>query len=128
LTQDFVAKVEKSGGSLFQQLLLVKDKVAQLFKDSAIAPRRALAVFANGERAIVQSVKKTTLGQFAHDMQRIGVSNAVYTPVGDADGGWYRDGDKIVSIGASSAPVPVQSNWVVWKRNPPKSHRTFVER
>lgn len=117
LSADFIADLQKAGGSLFQQFLLVRDSKAQAFKDSATAPRRALVVFNTGERGVVQSVKEMTLGQFAHDMQIVGVRAAIYTPVGDADGGWYRHGDKFISIGKSSSPTPIQSNWVVWKKD-----------
>lgn len=115
LTPDFIDAVTESGGSLFQQFMLVKDKTAQSFHDKSTAPRRALAVFANGDRAVVQELKPITMAEFARDLQFIGVNNALYAPVGDADGGWCRNKSHIISIGKTSSPTPVQSNWVIWK-------------
>lgn len=120
LSKDYLANLQKSGSSLFQQFLLVNDSTAQTFKDKSLAPRRALAVMKSGERAIVQNLTPTTMGQFACDLQALGVNAAVYIPVGDGDGGWYRDGEKTISIGKTSSQVPVQSNWVVWKKSEKK--------
>ncbi len=127
LTPDFIAAAEKSGVSLFQQYLLVSDGIAQAFRDKSLAPRRALVVFNNGDRGVVQSVKAMTLGQFSRDMQLLGVRNALYTPVGDGDGGWYRDGAKTVSIGKPSSANLVQSNWVVWKKSNLKHNMTAID-
>jgi hypothetical protein len=128
LTKSFLADVQKDGGSLFQQFLLVSTSAAQPFKDKALAPRRALAIFNNGDRAVVQFLKPITMGQFAHDLESIGVREAVYTPVGDADGGWYRKGEKIIKIGKTSSPVPVQSNWAIWKKGSEKRDPKAVDR
>ena len=128
LTKSFLADVQKDGGSLFQQFLLVNTSAAQNFKDKALAPRRALAIFKNGDRAVVQNLKAVTMGQFAQELESIGVRTAVYTPLGDADGGWYRKGEKIICIGRTSSPVPVQSNWAIWKKCKDKSNPNAVDR
>ena len=85
-------------------------------------------MFYGADKAVIQSKEKLTLSRFAHDLRSIGVRDALYTPIGDGDGGWYRDAGKIISIGTVSSPTPVQSNWVVWKKAPAKSDRVAADK
>ncbi len=116
MTPKLIADLQKDGGSAFQQFLLVSDHKAQTFKDTKTARRRALVVFRRGDRSVVQSKAALTMGQFAQDLQKFGVRDALYMPIADADGGWYREDEKVIDIGVKPSGKPIQSNWIAWKQ------------
>ena len=118
LTKDFLADLQKAGGSLFQQFQLVKDGFAESFRDTTVCQRRAMVVFRNGGKGVVESKGSLTLTQFAHDLEDMQVLNAIYTDMGQWDEGWYRDAQAVTTIGLVRSKTAQQTNWVVFRQAP----------
>jgi len=115
LTKDFVIELQKAKGSLFQQFMLVKDGVAESFKDPTICQRRALIVFKNGKKAVIESREDINLNQFAKDLADLGVLEALYTDMGSWDEGWYRNDGKVLTLGKICTETDRQTNWILFK-------------
>lgn len=115
-TKDFLASVEKSGSSLFQQFQLVEKGIPAKFKDKKIFQMRAIAKFKDDREAIVESVDAINFKQFNSDLASMGVEDALYTDMGAWDEGWYRDPktSAIVPMGNDRSLTHKQTNWVVF--------------
>jgi hypothetical protein len=115
LTNKFVSDLKSAQGSLFQQFQLVEDKVPGSFHDKSDFQRRAIVVFLDHTRAIIESREALTLSEFARDLASMDVLNALYTDMGAWDEGWYRDRhNKLQVIGDLRASTDLQTNWLVF--------------
>lgn len=115
-TAEFLAALEKSGSSLFQQFQLVQNGTPAKFKDKKIFQMRAIAKFKDNREGIVESVDAISFKQFNSDLAAMGVVDAIYTDMGAWDEGWYRDPatSKLVPIGNDRSKTDKQTNWVVF--------------
>lgn len=118
-TKDFLASVEKSGSSLFQQFQLVEKGKPAKFKDKKIFQMRAIAKFKDDREGIVESVDAIDFKQFNSDLAAMGVVDAIYTDMGGWDEGWYKDPttSALVPIGNDRSKTKNQTNWVVFYTN-----------
>lgn len=110
--------LKKTGGSLFQQIMIISDGKAARFKDTALFQRRAIVHFANGKTAVAENNKPIRLADFSNDLVELGVTEAIYTDMGSWDEGWYRDPEtgKLKIIGQIRTQTARQSNWVVFAK------------
>ncbi len=111
-----VKKAADAGGSGFMQLGLIKDKeVVMNFDRPRARCYRTLAEL-NGSLCIIDSVKMLHFDDFMAELQRLGVTNAVYMDMGAGwNYSWYRNvSDKVVTL--FGLPVPWSHNWVVFRK------------
>ncbi|GEM_PF-764404 len=115
-TKDFIASLEKSGSSLFQQFQLVSNGQPAKFKDKKIFQMRAIAKFKDNREGVVESVDAIDFKQFNSDLAAMGVADAIYTDMGGWDEGWYKDPatSALVPIGNDRSKTNKQTNWVVF--------------
>lgn len=114
LTRAFLAQVAADGASLVQVHLLVKDAVAQPFKEQPATFRRALAVI-DGGPAVVETLDPIDLDGFAALLVTLGARDAANLDMGTWSEGWYRaaDGSRRI-LGIPHENAARQSNWVVF--------------
>lgn len=102
--------------NLFQQVLLLFDfKIIEctLFKNN-LNLRRAL-VEINNHFYLVESKNKMTILNFQKLLYSINVKNAIYLDMGTYSEGWYRNDNKIFTIGETMTQTKRQSNWLVFE-------------
>ena len=70
----------------------------------------------NGNLCIIDSVNMLHFEEFLEELQRIGVTNALYMDMGAGwNYSWYRNAaDKVVTL--FGLPVPWSHNWVVFQK------------
>lgn len=116
LSDALIKSIQSKHGSLFQQFQLVKDGVAESFRDKSLFERRALVCNRDGKKEVVESQEALTLNQFAKDLADMGALNAIYFDMGDWDEGWHRDiSGRIHVLGTSRKATDKQSNWVTFR-------------
>lgn len=115
-TKPVLDSLKKTGGSLFQQIMLISEGKAARFKDTALFQRRAIVHLANGNTAVVENINPIRLADFSKDLVELGVYEALYTDMGSWDEGWYRDpkSGKTKIIGQIRTQTNRQSNWFVF--------------
>ncbi|MDQ3110216.1 MAG: hypothetical protein M3R17_10005 [Bacteroidota bacterium] len=119
LTESWKDSIVALNGSFLQQIQLVRAGDALDFnKDQKLFQRRAIVIYADSSVALVESKNRITLQEFADDMVKMKVIDAIYTDMGSYDEGWVRDGanGKIVVIGKNRMETMRQSNWLVFKK------------
>lgn len=118
LTPTFLEAIQKSGGSLFQQFLVVNNGKAASFRDKSKFQRRAVVKFKKGSFGIVESDRAITFNTFNDDLVWMGADQALYLDMGAWDEGWFRDATtgKTVVIGNDRSLTHKQSNWLVLRR------------
>jgi len=117
LSEKIVSQLQKANASLFQQFQLVCDGVAEHFKDNSSYQRRALVVFDDASKAVVESKEKITLSDFAKDLQIMSARDALYTDMGEYAEGWYRTNGAVKSMGQESLSTASQNNWLVFEKS-----------
>lgn len=98
---------------------MVRDgEVLEFHKDQKLFQRRAVVIFVSGKIAMIESKTPITLQEFANDLIKLQVQNAIYTDMGSYDEGWVRSPeDKTVkSIGKNRSQTKYQSNWLIFKK------------
>jgi hypothetical protein len=65
--------------------------------------------------AIIESYEHITLTAFTKDLLELGAVDALYTDMGAWDEGWYRQDNKLITIGRMKSQTEKQCNWVVFK-------------
>jgi hypothetical protein len=98
------------------QFGLIKDhEVVMNFDRPRARCYRTLAEL-NGNLCIIDSVNMMHFTQFMEELQRLGVTNALYMDMGAGwNYSWYRNAaDKDVTL--FGLPVPWSHNWVVFKK------------
>jgi hypothetical protein len=116
LNENLVNEVITKKQSLFQQVLLVfnsKIVACPLFKND-LNLRRAI-VEINNHFYLVQSKTKTSILDFQNSLITIQVKNAIYLDMGTYSEGWYRENNKVISIGETMTQTNRQSNWLVFE-------------
>ena len=104
------------GGSGFMQFGLIKDGEPVM---SINRPRarcyRTLAEL-NGSLCVIDSVNMLHFEEFMAELQRLGVTNALYMDMGAGwNYSWYRNAsDRVVTL--FGLPVPWSHNWIVFKK------------
>lgn len=115
LTDTFLEDVQKRGGSLFQQFLIVHECKAASFKDKSKFQRRAVCETTKGTFGIVESDRPITFTTFNDDLVALGMKEALYCDMGAWDEGWYRSGkdSEVTKIGLDRSLTNRQSNWLL---------------
>ncbi|HET6991856.1 MAG TPA: phosphodiester glycosidase family protein [Bacteroidia bacterium] len=118
LTASCVDSLANLKASFFQQIQLVRDGENLGFhKDQKLFQRRAVAIYENGEIAMIESKSPITLDEFADDLVKMQVQNAIYTDMGSYDEGWARNPENgtIKVLGSNRSETRNQSNWLIFK-------------
>ncbi len=105
-----------AGGAGFMQFALIRDKeVVMNFDRPRARCYRTLAEL-NGQLCIIDSVKMLHFDEFMEELQRLGVTNAVYMDMGAGwNYSWYRcPTGKVKTL--FGLPVPWSHNWVVFRQ------------
>ncbi|MBR0311078.1 MAG: hypothetical protein IJQ98_01635, partial [Oscillospiraceae bacterium] len=105
-----------AGGSGFMQFGLIRDGEAIMkLSRSRVRCYRTLAEL-NGSLCIIDSVNMLRFETFMEELERLGVTNALYMDMGSGwNYSWYRNAnDKVVSL--FNLPVPWSHNWIVFKK------------
>lgn len=115
LNSEYLNELAKKNGSLFQQFIIVRNRIASTFKDQGKYLRRGIGHLSDGKAVLVESKTWITLKQFASDMVALGVRDLIYTDMGPWKESWIRDpktGD-LVDIGNEKARPIKQLNWLI---------------
>lgn len=105
-----------AGGSGFMQYGLIRDgEVVMRFDRPRARCYRTLAEL-NGHLCIIDSVNMLHFNEFLEELQRLGVTNALYMDMGAGwNYSWYRNAsDKVITL--FGLPVPWSHNWVVFQK------------
>lgn len=119
LTKNWSDSIAQRQESFFQQIQLVRNGVAlDLHKDQKLFQRRAIVIFQGGEVAVIESKNAIKMQEFADDLVKLKIWNAIYTDMGSFDEGWYRNQttNRIESIGHNRSQTSQQSNWLIFRR------------
>jgi hypothetical protein len=120
LDSAWVEKIKKEESSFFQQIQLVREgKALEFNKDQKLFQRRAIVIYADNSLAVVESKSPIKLQEFADDLVKMKVKDAIYTDMGSYDEGWVREtspAGKIIIMGNNRMETAKQSNWVVFVR------------
>jgi hypothetical protein len=113
----FIDSLVRMRASFFQQIQMVRDGQALVFrKDMSRFQRRAIC-FVHGRPVVVETLFPCTLQKFADVLKAGGIQNALYVDMGSWDEGWYRDHFLALhTIGLMRNQTAKQSNWFVFRR------------
>ncbi len=115
-TTEAVKNAADAGGSGFMQLALISDKANVMdFNMPRTRCFRTLAEL-NGSLCIIDSVNMLHFDEFLAELDRLGVTNAVYMDMGAGwNYSWYRNtADRVVTL--FGLPVPWSHNWIVFRK------------
>ncbi len=107
---------EQAGGSGFMQFGLIRDgeTVMQIERPRARCYRTLAEL--NGNLCFIDSVNMLHFDEFMAELQRLGVSNALYMDMGAGwNYSWYRNAAGWV-VTLFGLPVPWSHNWVVFRK------------
>ena len=111
-----IREAAEAGGSGFMQFGLIRDgePVMNINRPRARC-YRALAEL-NGHICIIDSVNMLQFEAFMEELQRIGVTNALYMDMGaGCNYSWYRNAyGRVVTL--FGLPVPWSHNWIVFRK------------
>ncbi|MBQ1820118.1 MAG: hypothetical protein II117_00810 [Clostridia bacterium] len=105
-----------AGGSGFMQYGLIRDgEIVMRFDRPRARCYRTLAEL-NGHLCIIDSVNMLHFEAFLEELQRLGVTNALYMDMGAGwNYSWYRNAaDRVVTL--FGLPVPWSHNWIVFRQ------------
>ena len=117
-----LAEISAKKRNLFQQFLLVKNKIkveCNKYKSTPnlVKPllRRAL-VQVNNDFYVVESKARMTLSDFQDSLIKNNFTNAIYLDMGTYSEGWYRGSNGITNtIGEDMVNTSKQSNWLIFE-------------
>lgn len=115
-TTTAIKKAAEAGGSGFMQFGLINNKeVVMNFDRPRARCYRTLAEL-NGNLCIIDSVNMMHFTDFMEELQKIGVTNAVYMDMGAGwNYSWYRrPSGKVMTL--FNLPVPWSHNWIVFRK------------
>ncbi|MCX6311515.1 MAG: hypothetical protein NT084_07740 [Bacteroidetes bacterium] len=118
LSSSCIDSLSKLNASFFQQIQLVREGENLGFhKDEKLFQRRAISVFPNGNIAIIETKSPVTLQEFADDLVKMKIQNAIYTDMGSYDEGWARihESGSLKVLGNIRSETQRQSNWLIFK-------------
>jgi len=115
LDSSFIDSVAALKASFFQQIQMVRNGEALVFrKDVSLFQRRALCMWHN-ELVVVETSFPCTLQKFADVLKSCGIQNALYVDMGSWDEGWFRtQHNAVTTIGLMRNQTDKQSNWFVF--------------
>ena len=105
-----------AGGSGFMQFGLIRDgEIVMSINRPRARCYRTLAEL-NGNLCIIDSINMLQFDQFLEELQRLGVTNALYMDMGAGwNYSWYRSAaGKVVTL--FGLPVPWSHNWIVFQK------------
>ena len=111
-----VKAAAETGGSGFMQFGLIRDgEIVMSINRPRARCYRTLAEL-NGNLCIIDSVNMLHFDDFLAELQRLGVTNALYMDMGAGwNYSWYRSAaEKVVTL--FGLPVPWSHNWIVFKK------------
>ena len=115
---EWIGKTQIGGGSLFQQILMVRDG-KNVYDGQPINPASAniysaACVLNDGHFAIIQSVEQLPLEHFILSLIKLDVNNALYLDMGKGwNYGWYRTTQTSPAVELFDLRTPYQTNWLV---------------
>lgn len=111
-----IREAADAGGSGFMQFALMRDKRPVMNFDRPRARCYRTLAELNGHLCIIDSVKMLHFNEFMSELNRLGVTNAVYMDMGAGwNYSWYRNAaDKVVTL--FGLPVPWSHNWIVFRK------------
>ena len=118
--EEWIGKAQKSGGSLFQQILIVQNG-KNVYSGAPITPTtpniyRAACIMNDGNFAVIQSIKALPLKSFIESLIKLGVSDALYLDMGKGwNYGWYRQTVMDSPIMLFEYRTQYQTNWLLIK-------------
>jgi hypothetical protein len=115
LNDSLINFITSKKGSLFQQIQMVEKGVGAKYKDTKLFQRRAIVKLKGNKTAIIESYEHITLTAFTKDLLELGAVDALYTDMGAWDEGWYRQDNKLITIGRMKSQTDKQCNWVIFK-------------
>lgn len=115
LNDSLINLIVSKKGSLFQQIQMVEKGVGAKYKDTKLFQRRAIVKLKGNKTAVIESYEHITLTAFTKDLLELGAVDAIYTDMGAWDEGWYRQDNKLITIGRMKSQTDKQCNWVVFK-------------
>ena len=111
-----VQAAANAGGSGFMQLGMIDDTKAVMDFDRPRARCYRTLAELNGNLCIIDSVKMMHFDEFMGELDRLGVTNAVYMDMGAGwNYSWYRKVDGKVRT-LFGLPVPWSHNWIVFRK------------
>ncbi|MCR5672188.1 MAG: hypothetical protein K6F87_00555 [Lachnospiraceae bacterium] len=113
---DAIKEAAKAGGSGFMQFGLIKDNETVMNFDRPRARCYRTLAELNGNLCIIDSVRMLHFDEFMAELERLGVTNAIYMDMGAGwNYSWYRNAyGKVVTL--FGLPVPWSHNWVVFRK------------
>lgn len=116
LDSAFVDSLVQTKSSFFQQIQMVRDGQALVFrKDRSRFQRRVICTW-KGRSVIVENRLPCTLQKFADVLKSCGIVNALYLDMGSWDEGWFRDQHFTLHVlGLMRNQTDRQSNWLAFR-------------
>ena len=111
-----IREAANKGGSGFMQFGLIRaGEIGMSINRPRARCYRTLAEL-NGSLCIIDSVNMLHFEEFLEELQRLGVTNALYMDMGAGwNYSWFRNAaEKVVTL--FGLPVPWSHNWIVFKR------------
>ena len=111
-----VRKAAEAGGSGFMQFGLIRDReIVMAVNRPRVRCYRTLAEL-NGHLCIIDSIRMMQFDDFLAELQRLGVTNALYMDMGAGwNYSWYRNAaERVVTL--FGLPVPWSHNWIVFRK------------
>lgn len=110
-----IKKAAEKGGSGFMQFGLIRDGESVMSFDRPRARSYRTLAELNGNLCIIDSVKMMHFTEFMKELQKLGVTNAIYMDMGAGwNYSWYREvSGKVRTLFGLS--VPWSHNWVVFR-------------
>ncbi|MDD6622808.1 MAG: hypothetical protein PUE90_08905 [Bacteroidales bacterium] len=117
----WIGRAQKTQGSLFQQMLLVKAGAnvyqGKPIRRSSANIYRSACKMKDGSFAVIQTKTALSLEQFIKSLIAMGVQDALYLDMGSGwNYGWYRTTTDSAPVRLFNYRTPYQTNWLVIKR------------
>ena len=113
---DAIRQAAEAGGSGFMQFGLIRDgeKVMSINRPRARCYRTLAEL--NGHLCIIDSVHLLPFEEFMAELERLGVTNALYMDMGAGwNYSWYRDAyGRVITL--FGLPVPWSHNWIIFTK------------
>ena len=115
-TSEAMKEAAAAGGSGFMQFGLIRDGESVMSFDRPRARSYRTLAELNGNLCIIDSVKMMHFTEFMEEIQKLGVTNAIYMDMGAGwNYSWYRQASgKVLAL--FGFPVPWSHNWVVFRK------------
>ncbi len=117
---EWIEKAKKNNGVLFQQILIIQNG-KDVYCGTPIKPitrniYRAACIMNDGNFAVIQPEKATSLKDFINSLIKLGVSDALYLDMGIGwNYGWYRPTKCDDPTILFDYRTPYQTNWLLIK-------------